>query len=675
MNSEKSDNKIKIFIVEDDGILIMNMEFILKSEGFDVVGNSTSGKDAIDKIKILKPNIILMDVSIEGDLDGIETAYIIRDKFQIPVVFITSFTDQTILERAKKANPFGYLIKPIKSKDLLAAINISLHNFKLERKLRENEKWLYTSLRTVSDALISIDNNNRITFINPTAMKLLNTNETVIGENLETIYNPIHLERNIEIQNKIFYPNGYLIDKINNTKLYIEESIQPILDDNQNKLGSLIIIRDINYQIKLEEKIIKNIELEKNINQITRKLISPLTNENNLFNIIGSIMDSLNIDYASLFKVYYYANTYSFEIMESLAKTKFKTTKEDLLKQYLFGQFNNLNSKVIIKNKESYDSFEKNLFLERETNNLIILNFKYNDKIDIILLFESNNEKYFEEEELEYLELLQNIITAFLERTKNEELIFNHKNFLEKQVFEKTKELQEAVKLAEKANKSKSDFLANMSHELKTPLNSIIGFSKLIELPVEFHKEKEFLQYINTAGNHLLKLLNDILDLSKMESGMMSIHKSKTNIYNCILNAIAITISGAVKKKIRIKEPDFDSKFLLIDEKRIKQVFINLLSNAIKFTPEEGIIEIKTIETKEYYCIEVIDSGIGIDKEHQNHIFETFYQIGNVMYSENEGTGLGLSICKHIITSHNGVIELESEPGRGACFRVKLPIN
>ena len=152
----------------------MHLEFMLREKGYSVAGNATNGSNAIEGIRISTPDIVLMDVSIEGEIDGIETAKIIRNEFNIPVVFITSFSDEKTIARAKIATPFGYLIKPVSPKDLYIAIDISLYNHSMERQLKESEEWFHTSLQSISDGIITVDNDENVKFINSTAEKILN---------------------------------------------------------------------------------------------------------------------------------------------------------------------------------------------------------------------------------------------------------------------------------------------------------------------------------------------------------------------------------------------------------------------------------------------------------------------------------------------------------------------
>ena len=154
----------------------------------------------------------------------------------------------------------------------------------------------------------------------------------------------------------------------------------------------------------------------------------------------------------------------------------------------------------------------------------------------------------------------------------------------------------------------------------------------------------------------------------------MVITKSKFDLYDSLKNSILIMMPQASKKNMQIVYPTQKEIFFNGDEKRIRQVFLNLISNAIKFTSDNGLIEISLTLLEHFVEISFKDNGIGISPEHQKFIFDKFYQIGQVMYSENEGTGLGLSISKHIVETHGGVILLESSPGSGSKFTVRFPL-
>jgi PAS domain S-box-containing protein len=228
-----------------------------------------------------------------------------------------------------------------------------------------------------------------------------------------------------------------------------------------------------------------------------------------------------------------------------------------------------------------------------------------------------------------------------------------------------------------KASRLKSAFLANMSHELRTPLNAIIGFSELLKDGMLGRLEENQADYcseIFSSGHHLLSLINDILDLSKIEAGMMELCLENTDVESVIANSISIIREQANKKSLRI-EHDFEPQLGLVslDERKFRQVIYNLLSNAVKFTEQEGTISIKAILQNEELVVCVEDTGIGISAEDQRRLFEPFIQIDGDLDRKYEGTGLGLGLVKKLVELHQGSVELWSEVGVGSRFTVRIP--
>jgi two-component system OmpR family sensor kinase len=684
-NKAKADTRV--FIVEDDPTIHMHLEFMLKNKGYLVVGAAANSIDAIESIGITKPDLILMDVSIEGERDGIDTALIIKEQFNIPVVFITSFFDEATIARAKIATPFGYLIKPVAPKDLYVAIDISLYNHSVETQIKENEQWFYTSLSSISDGIITIDKNENVKFINQSAEKLLGHTNSMIGESLLNVYNPIREKINSvgASVNYHLFPsqqsdNIYLLQK-DGSKIFLEETIRPIEDTRLGvTLGKIIVFKDISKRLFLEQKIVIRLRYEIGVSNFSKVLLSPFTNLatlNNSFRELLSFLNMTRVTYSSISEIGY--ETYYNIIEESTVNDNIPLSVgyPDEFKYYLQETLDIIRgNNLLYGNANSAPDKLKTTLSLREIKSYILIPIFYQHSLDGFVFFEDTTQvRDWPEEDLQIFRIIGDLISTFIERTRNESLIKNHRDYLEKLVEEKTSELQNTVKLAQAANKAKSEFLANMSHELRTPLNSIIGFSKLIRLPAEYSKEQEFITYINTAGNHLLKLVNDILDISKMESGKMLISKTKFMLYDTLINSILIMMPQATKKNMKIIQPEKIDIEFLGDEKRLRQVFINFLSNAIKFTGDNGLIEINLKNIGEYTEISFRDTGVGISLEHQKFIFDKFYQVGQVMYSENEGTGLGLSISKHIVEMHGGVILLESEPGKGSTFTIRLPLK
>ena len=240
-------------------------------------------------------------------------------------------------------------------------------------------------------------------------------------------------------------------------------------------------------------------------------------------------------------------------------------------------------------------------------------------------------------------------------------------------------EIQEKNLQLEIAGKHKSEFLANMSHELRTPLNAIIGFSEVL-LERMFgemnEKQEDYLKDIHSSGKHLLSLINDILDLAKVEAGRMELNLGRFDLPTAIDNALTLIRERAMRHSIALAaEVDPQLGELNADERKFKQILLNLLSNAVKFTPEGGSITVGARLLGDMAEIAVTDTGIGIAPEDQAAVFEEFKQVGTDYTRKAEGTGLGLALTRRLVELHGGAMRLESEPGKGSTFYFTLPLD
>jgi len=240
------------------------------------------------------------------------------------------------------------------------------------------------------------------------------------------------------------------------------------------------------------------------------------------------------------------------------------------------------------------------------------------------------------------------------------------------------KELEGANRELSAASQHKSEFLANMSHELRTPLNAIIGFSEVLtdRMFGELNeKQEEYLKDIYASGTHLLSLINDILDLSKIEAGRMELELTEFDLPTAIENALMLVRERAGRRSIAL-HTNIDNRLALIqaDERKVRQVVLNLLSNAIKFTPEGGRIEVGAVPKDGFVEVSVTDTGIGIAPEDQEAVFEEFRQVGTAE-KKAEGTGLGLTLCRKFLELHGGRIWVKSEVDVGSTFTFMIPVR
>lgn len=240
------------------------------------------------------------------------------------------------------------------------------------------------------------------------------------------------------------------------------------------------------------------------------------------------------------------------------------------------------------------------------------------------------------------------------------------------------KTLATNVLQVKESEKIKTEFLANISHELRTPLNSIIGYSEILEngfYGALNEKQSEFVSDINVSGVHLLGMINEILDISKIESNAMQLNKSEFPIKLAIDEVVNVVKSLAEKKSLKIRKDVDESVRIVADFQKIKQILYNLLDNAIKFSPEKDEICLKVYKSDNNLLLEVKDNGVGIAPKNHLKIFDKFLQLENAYIKKESSTGLGLTITKELVQMHNGKIIVESDINKGANFIVTIPMS
>lgn len=408
----------------------------------------------------------------------------------------------------------------------------------------------------------------------------------------------------------------------------------------------------------------KDVERSNQELKIITQLGAQLTSELNFDKLLGSILKALTdvtgCEDASLFL---YDQNSDELVIRMVAQEKHKSIEGFRMpstKGIAGWVFSNKQSQIVnsTKNDERHDKKVDSL-LNHKTESILCspLLDRDNMALGCIQLINKMDATGYVERDQNFLELLVPFISVAL---KNASLF--------------TLE-QETTRQAQEAQKLKSEFLSNMSHELRTPLTSIIAYTDIMYRDYDVFNElqKKSIDRIKISSQHLLNLINDILDLSKIEAGMMTIYKTEVDLHSIIINAVSTLEAQCQQKGLYLKYvPPEDSVITKTDEIRLKQIVINLISNAVKFT-ETGGITVTLKHDYEVVSIVVEDTGIGIPDESKQLIFESFRQADGSASRKAGGTGLGLSISQRIAKLLGGIIELESEVGKGSTFTIRLP--
>ena len=585
---------------------------------------------------------------------------------------------------------------------------------KLIRKaLQESEQKLINIIDFLPDATFVLDDENNVVAWNRAIEEMTGiSKEEMIGTKDHNHLIPLYIDRGLTLEKIIdihekntssWFENvqrdGQTIEAITfSPGLYGGEGANiwvkwaNLFDDNGNRIGAIESIRDITLHKNTENHLIKSTRILALLSHINHAIIN-IHDNNTLFEEICKI--SIN---HGKFRMAWLG------VVDAKEKQLRPVAWDGIEAEYFiesnkllnYGHTNDKSpigfaieeGRAVICNDIAGDQMMKywrDDALKRGCYSSITMPIKiYNEVIGVYNLF-ADMPEYFNKEEVELLTNVTANIAFAIEAIDNEKVrrqaeeeLKNYGLYLEETVKQRTAELESARDRAESADRVKSAFLATMSHELRTPLNSVIGFSGILlqNIPGPLNEEqRKQLKMIQASGRHLLSVINDILDLSKIEVGLLTTNFEHFNIQNVIEEVMKLEWLSAVNKGLTMKfEKNPEIEEIFSDRQRVKQVLLNLVNNAIKFT-EKGSVSIVCSNNSDWVNIDVIDTGIGIKEEDFGKLFSPFIQIDSELTRKHQGSGLGLSISKKLIDLLHGTISVKSEFGTGSTFTISLPVK
>ncbi|MEA2084320.1 MAG: response regulator [Thermodesulfobacteriota bacterium] len=610
----------RILVVEDEGIIAKDIQKSLQDLGYHVCAVASSGEEAIKKAQEDRPDLVLMDIVLRDKMDGIETAGLLRSNFNIPVVYLTAYTDKKTLERAKVTEPFGYIIKPFEVRELHTAVEMALYKSRMENKLMEREKWLSTILKSIGDAVIVTDEKGRVKFMNGVARSLTGWEEAdALGRPLKNIFNIVNENTRQQVEDPVskVIRKGVVVGLANHTVLIagdgteipIDDSGAPILDDKGNITGIVLVFHDI-IERRKSDKALK--ESEKRYRSLYENALAGLYR--------SRISDGKII----------MANQITADILGY-------DSTEELIREFAF-------SKAYAPEKRS--NFLKRLEKYGTVSDLEIrLPRKDDKKVDLLI-----SARLYPEDD--YIEGAMTDLTE-------------------------TKRLEAKLQQAQKME-SIGTLAGGIAHDFNNLLMVIQGYASLILNDFDStHPNYARLQYIENQVKSGVELTAQLLGLA----GGGKYKLEPTDLNKVVKNNAHMF--GRTKKEIIIREKYAeDLRLVKVDQGQIEQVLLNIFVNAWQAMPGGGDLYLETsnfkqeqgradvnVEPGRYVKVSITDTGIGMDKATQRRVFDPFFTTKEM----SRGTGLGLASAYGIIKDHGGFINVYSEKNHGSVFNIYLP--
>ena len=620
-------NDIKTLLVEDEQIVAKYAEKQLSGAGYNVVASVSTGEEAIEKVSKLNPDIVLMDIKLIGSMDGIETADHIQKKFQIPVIFLTSLADDESFKRAKTAEPFGYLIKPIDLKELNRVVDIALYKNKIYKQLIDTRHRFQIATEAAKTRVWEL---------------WADENKLILDSDIPALFN--YTEKDLEDIDSDKFRYIHELDKE-----IVEKTIHECLEGKSERF-------------EIEHRLYQK---GGSIGWLLLRGVSVPAENGKPKRLIGSATDITD------------RKNYERALKKSEEKFRniFESSGIGMALLGPDGQFTKVNN-----------TFCEMLGYKEEE--IIGTNFRnithpgdIDKSLEIVKELLTNDSLENKSVEKRYLHKKGNIIWALttisLIRDSDEKPLFfiaqvqditKRKKF-EEQLIKYTEELK-------LLNLAKDKFFSIISHDLRSPFNSLLGLTEYITHTYDEMTPQEIkssISNVNNASKQVYNLILNLLEWSMIQSGRLTVNKSVINLSELGNEVMSLYEEGANFKQLKLVN-NMDQEILVYADKyMIDTIIRNFVSNSIKFTNPGGQITIKGIINGDNAEVSVTDTGIGISPEDQKNLFRIDEQTRRDGTANEKGTGLGLILCKEFIEKNSGVLWVESEEGKGSRFSFTVP--
>jgi PAS domain S-box-containing protein len=651
-------SKASILIVEDEQVVALDLRSSLENSGYQVVGQTNRGTDALQKAGELRPDLVLMDIGLKGEMDGIEAATQIRARFQLPVIFLTAFADEATLRRARSAEPYGYILKPFGERGLASNIEVALYKHGAETKLRESEERFRGVIEHSADGIVLANSQGNVTEWNSAAEHLTGlARPEVLGQRLSDVIFRLHpaesrtpiLKAALADRWSAAVENGFAtgLDQMTEFEIQTPQGERRVVQTNgflvQTVGGTLAgaSMRNITQRKKLEEALRASEQRYRDIFENAVEGIYQSTPDGRFLSVNAAL-----------------ARIYGYESPEEM----------------IARMGNNIAQRLYVNPEQRVD-LRRRLEADGAVKEFDALEYR-KDGRQIWTRMKARAVRDASGQTLYYEGFLEDVT----ERKRAEEAIRQLNTELERRVDERTAALTAAYQELSRALRAKDEFLTNMSHELHTPLTAVLGRSDLLQLDTKSAltpTQLEHVRNIHQNGQQLLTLITDMLDLARIAASQLMLEIRPVSVAAICRAAERATTPRAAQKQISVSLAlDPAVTVIRADEQRLRQILVNLLNNAVKFTPKSGRagLIVSGDALRRVANFTVWDTGVGVAAEDLPRLFQDFAQLDASLARKYEGLGLGLALVRRLVELHGGQIKAESDGlGKGSQFTVSLP--
>ncbi|AUX46848.1 uncharacterized protein SOCE26_083570 [Sorangium cellulosum] len=662
-----------IMIVEDENLVALDIAEGLQRLGYRVAGMVGTGREAVAMAEKTRPDLILMDINLRGDVSGIDAAHVIRDRLHTPVIYVTAYSDEVTLTQAKATEPFGYLIKPIDKRELHVLIEMALYRHRVERALRQSEEQLSTILSNIRDAVLATDADGQISFASAMTEQLLGrASGGLVGRPIDDVLQFVSTDGNAPgAPEPTDVPPVRWLVVAGGSRVPVEHTISPLRGPSGERTGDVHVLRDVSARLRAEEAQRRYIEQaaarsavereharSRYLAQVGEMLGATLDHKEAMQAVarrtaaeVAHLCLIETVDEGGHLRCAGFALDAGFPVERADAlRRAAEAASENRLPLDLQSRPRLVRDVAAATDPAAWDPAYRDLLLRGGLQSAICMPFQARGAwLGAITVARRSDAPPYEEEDVALVEELARRCAA---STENATLF----------------------RLAREADRRKDAFMAMLGHELRNPLAPIQTALQLMSLRGDVGGERERL-VIERQVKHLVRLVDDLLDINRVTQGKIQLSKQDLRLAEVVAKAVEL-VSPLLERnshKLTISIPHTGVN-VHGDLVRLAQVFANLLTNAAKYTEPGGDIRVAAECRGPNVVVSVKDDGTGIAPEMLSRIFELFMQGERTLDRAQGGLGLGLPLARSLVELHGGTITANSAgPGMGSEFIVTLP--